>query len=60
MSAKHATVKLGEYVVPLIGIPESSTQQECHRCKKSFNLTEITLDEKGRPHCKKCLNPIPL
>ena len=52
--AKHATVNLGEYTVPLIGIPQSATQQKCSKCGKSFHLSEIELDQNGRPLCKKC------
>lgn len=52
---KHATVKLGEYTVPLIGIPHDATQQKCKRCRKSFHLSEIILDEKGAPLCRQCL-----
>lgn len=52
---KHATVKIGEYTIPLIGIPESSTQQKCFGCGKSFHLSDIKLDKKGNPYCPECL-----
>lgn len=55
MKDKHATVKIGEYTIPLIGIAESATQQKCSRCKCSFHLSEITLNENGKPLCKECL-----
>lgn len=54
---RHATVKLCEYTVPLIGIAPDATQQECAKCKQSFHLSEITLDEAGQPCCKRCLSP---
>ena len=52
---KHATVRIGEYVIPLIGVPTDATQQECANCKKSFHLSDVMLDVNGTPFCKKCL-----
>lgn len=54
---KHASVKLGEYTVPLIGIPVNATQQKCSGCGKEFHLSDITLDKNGNPFCPKCLKP---
>ena len=51
----HATVKIGEFTVPLIGIKEDATQQECVKCKRSFHLSDITLNDQGEPHCKECI-----
>ena len=47
---RYATVPAGEYMVPLIGIPASATQERCVKCKKLVHLTEINLDG----ICKKC------
>jgi hypothetical protein len=55
---KHATVKVGGYTIPLIGVPVASTQQQCVGCKQSFHLTQITLDENGQPWCLWCLKQI--
>jgi len=52
---KHATVKIGDFTVPLIGIKKDATQQECVKCKRSFHLSNIILDNKGEPHCKACI-----
>jgi hypothetical protein len=52
---KHATVKLGNMVIPLIGVPVTSTQERCEGCNKNFHLSEITLDGDGRPHCRQCI-----
>ncbi len=40
---KHATIKFGEYEIPLIGLPPSSTEEDCQQCKKRFHLQEIEL-----------------
>jgi hypothetical protein len=56
---KHATVRLGEYTVPLIGVPEDATLETCDTCKKKFNLRVIVLDEHGVPKCPKCLKLSP-
>jgi hypothetical protein len=53
--SKHATVPVGEYTVPLIGIPPSATQEKCSRCGSVCHLSEIVLDEKGQPCCQTCL-----
>lgn len=53
--AQHATVKVGEYTVPLIGVAPDATQEECAVCKGSFHLTEIALDDEGRPCCNNCI-----
>lgn len=52
---KHATIKLGEYTVPLIGIPEKATLQKCVVCRFTFHLSDIILDERCRPHCRACM-----
>jgi len=54
---KHATVKVGEYTVPLIGVPEDATQQECETCGQSFHISEIELAANGKACCKRCLPP---
>ena len=54
---KHATVKIGEFEIPLIGVPQDATQQKCEGCGKNFHLTEITLDADGKPKCPECLSP---
>jgi putative endonuclease len=51
----HATTKIGEYTIPLIGVPQSATDETCTRCEKSFHLTEIMLDGNGKPYCHACL-----
>lgn len=56
---EHATVKIGEYEVPLIGVPKSATQETCTGCSQSFHLTEIALDARGEPKCPKCLEEHP-
>lgn len=51
---KHATVRLSEYEVPLIGVPASATQEKCADCGKLFHLSEIELDLNGRHLCPVC------
>lgn len=52
----YATVRVDGFEVPLIGVPATSTEQECDTCvrlgrTKTFHLCDITLDEQARPQC---------
>jgi len=52
---KHATVNREGFTVPLIGIPMSSTLQECSCCHDEFPLFDVRFT--GRQFlCKKCAN----
>lgn len=51
---KHATVRIGEYTVPLIGIPKEATDDECAKCGRFFHLCDLELNEKGKPICLQC------
>lgn len=52
---KHATIKIGEYEIPLIGIPLSATEMECELCHDIFHITGVQLNEEGNQFlCKKC------
>lgn len=49
----HATVKLGDYTCPLIGIPVSATEDECDLCWDIFHISDLTIT--GTQFlCKKC------
>lgn len=50
----HATVKIGDYTIPLIGVDSSATQQKCCKCGQSFHLSDIVLDMLGNPVCHEC------
>lgn len=52
--AKHATVKVGEYTVPLIGVPPTATTEKCSQCGEARHLSELSLDEHGHPVCATC------
>lgn len=61
---KHARAKIGEYIVPLIGIPETSILEECSCCRKELSLIfdpefphlELAyISFEGYVYCKKCL-----
>lgn len=54
---KHATVRVGEYTIPLIGVPPSATTEKCSQCGESRHLSELTLNEKGHPVCATCNTP---
>jgi hypothetical protein len=43
---KYATVKLGEYTVPLLGIPQEATEEVCSKCGRTRHLTDISFDGK--------------
>lgn len=52
---KHATVKIGDYDIPLIGIPPDATLEECDLCGYLFNLRQVQVSENGRQIlCDKC------
>jgi len=38
---KHPTVKIGEYTIPLIGLPRDATLQECESCHRQFYIGDI-------------------
>ncbi len=52
---EHATVRVGDYVVPLIGVPKTATQEKCTRCGSKLHLADTVLDAKGQPCCQTCL-----
>jgi len=52
---EHATVRVGEYVVPLIGVPKEATQEKCFHCGSQCHLADMVLDAKGQPCCQTCL-----
>ena len=55
MPAAHATVKLGEYTIPLIGIDRSATEMECELCHDIFHISQVQLSESGKQFlCPKC------
>ncbi len=53
---KHATVKNGEYTIPLIGIAPAATKEICSKCGKEVHLSQITFNEKSEPVCSGCAN----
>lgn len=50
---KHATVRVGGYKIPLIGIDRDASQQECEACHESFHLLEVGLCD-GKFLCITC------
>lgn len=50
---KHATIKLGGYDIPLIGIQPDATLQECAACNDVFSIQDVELVE-TQFLCKKC------
>lgn len=52
---EHATVKIGEHIIPLIGIPPSATDLECEFCYNIFHITDVHLNREGTHFlCKEC------
>jgi hypothetical protein len=51
---KHCLVPIGEYVIPLIGIPQDAGLDKCDKCKKTFNIWKLKFDGK-QFLCNKCL-----
>jgi hypothetical protein len=56
---KYADVKIGEYTIPLIGIPASASQEKCDQCRKPMPLREAIITQDGkRVVCAGCLSAI--
>lgn len=54
---KHAEVTIGEYTIPLIGIPSSATLDECDCCHDFFSIQQLEINESGNQVlCIKCRN----
>ncbi len=51
---KHATVRIGEYTVPLIGVPKDATRDECSGCKRMFYIGDLIVDGDFKLLCKTC------
>jgi len=50
----HATVPFHGFNVPLLGIREDETLQECEDCHDEFCLLQTRLSEDGHFRCDKC------
>lgn len=51
---KHATVKTGEFEIPLIGVNADATKEKCDNCNEAVHIQDIWIDEFGHYLCKKC------
>jgi len=52
---KHASVRIGEYDIPLIGIPPSATEYECDLCHNIFEVEKMEVNAEGNAvYCPKC------
>lgn len=53
--AKHAQVRIGEYEIPLIGIPPKATEYTCDLCGDIFRVEALCLNDTGNQFlCEKC------
>jgi len=57
--SEHATVKIGEYTIPLIGIPKDATEDVCQECGCKFHISQGVVDMAGRTLCDNCANKKP-
>ena len=55
----HALVTLGDYTVPLIGLPPSATLEECDLCHNTFPLQKVEIQARGQILCPRCRQPNP-
>lgn len=54
---EHALVKIGDYMIPLVGIPYEACLMNCDLCHVSFYLTDVKLNYDGNQfHCMFCRN----
>lgn len=55
MLENHATIKLAEYTIPLIGIKPYYTIEECQCCHNEYHFQELKLNESGNQFlCVRC------
>lgn len=49
----HATITLGEYTIPLIGVEQFGTLEDCDLCHDTFSIQviELTGTQFLCPHC---------
>lgn len=55
---KHATVKIGEYIIPLIGIDPAATEETCDNCGLTAHITQFVISRGSGIVCrndKECL-----
>jgi hypothetical protein len=53
----HATIKVGGYSIPLIGIPTDACLQECDLCHDEFGLLQVEWSG-VQMLCHRCRAPI--
>lgn len=41
--SKHASIRLGGFTIPLIGVPQDATLQECDCCHDIFPIQDIEI-----------------
>lgn len=51
---EHAEITIGEYKIPLIGIPKDAAMEECDLCHEIEPLQEVIITECGQILCRKC------
>lgn len=51
---KYCKVKIGEFDIPLIGIPKTYGLQECFLCHDEFRIDDIKISFEGKCYCLKC------
>lgn len=51
---RHATVTVGEFTVPLIGVPELAVLERCDGCHRRFHLSEVVVSGSFVVLCVRC------
>lgn len=54
MRMKFASVSFHGFRVPLLGISEDETMQECDKCHARFDILQVRLSFDGHFRCDKC------
>jgi hypothetical protein len=52
--SEHATVRVGEYTVPLIWVPPEATEETCDKCGKKCHIGDMSLSEDMKTICPDC------
>lgn len=50
---RHATVYVGRYNIPLIGVPPSATMERCDVCGEKIHLSKATFRD-DKIMCRRC------
>ena len=52
---KHAEIQVGEYKIPLLGVPADAVEYTCDGCRNTFHILQLQLNTSGNKFlCENC------